>query len=108
MAVQNLVRQRIGFILNDSSQTFDNYAVFMQNSLLQTAKSNSLGTAVLSGFDHYNTGLDDSTATTYFYLDFIVTPAFQATMQANMGSVASAFSPKYSVITFGENMAWGF
>lgn len=108
MAVQNLVKQRIGFILADTSQAYDAYDTFMLNNLLQTCRTNSLANAVLSGFDHYNQTLQSANETTYFYLDFLVTAAFQATMQANMATLAAAFSPKYTVFTYGENIAWGF
>lgn len=106
MATQNLVEQTIAFVVLNQQGSYDQNAIFA-NSLIQSFIQNSAGSDVLFGIENYaNLNAGVITYNNIFFLRGFIQPSFQATVQANIPALQSAF-PQYTVVTWGDNVVFG-
>ncbi len=106
MATQSIVEQTISFL--SSNNEFNDIPSILDNSLIKSLATNSLGNDLLTAMKQYR-HYDGANWTTFwlFELRCYVTPAFQTTIQQNLGALQAAF-PQYQIVTWGYPVTWGF
>lgn len=105
MAVQSLVAQHMLFI--SASNQFDQNIASNANIIQIALNCQNNQYFQISGASYHVGGAVIAPSGGYMEFVFIITPAYQTTLQGNMPNIVAAF-PNYQVVTWGEAVSYGF
>lgn len=106
MATQTLIEQHVIFI--STAQSLDVNAI-LQHTIIKQLAANCFGNTILGQFQltaYKWDGTNILTGEACYDIKCLVTPAFQATIQANLANLRAAF-PTLTVITYGQTVTYG-
>lgn len=104
MAVQNLIEQHVIFITSTSN--IDGTAI-LANTLVQALATNSVGNDLILSYEYFfNWNGTVWSPRTFLDIKCYISTAFQATVQANIPALQTAF-PQYTIVTWGNATSFG-